>query len=216
MTNAGNIIPGGVGAAGILTISGTYTQTSGGNLTIYLSGTTAGTSYGQLEVTGAASLGGHLNLDIFGGYVPNGGDAYQVLTSGADGGQFANVNPVGFPDGTTVTTNYNPTDVLIAANVPQPVDFTALGDALEGDLNTIQGSVTEGLKDAVPIPIIGQDLKGLTAVTNGLGLSSSSLSTRWNRFRVSRPIPPSWAATSRPRCCSTCRHTTRTSRTTGP
>ena len=170
VTNAGNIIPGGVGAAGILTISGTYTQTSGGNLTIYLSGTTAGTSYGQLEVTGAASLGGHLNLDIFGGYVPNGGDAYQVLTSGADGGQFANVNPVGFPDGTTVTTNYNPTDVLIAANVPQPVDFTALGDALEGDLSTIQGSVADGLKDAVPIPIIGQDLKGLTAVTNGLGL----------------------------------------------
>ena len=51
VTNAGQVIPGGTGAAGILTINGNYTQTATGALDIDIGGTTAGSQYGQLAVS---------------------------------------------------------------------------------------------------------------------------------------------------------------------
>ena len=57
VTNGGQVIPGGTGAAGMLTINGNYTQTATGSLNIELGGTAAGSS-DQLAVSGTASLGG--------------------------------------------------------------------------------------------------------------------------------------------------------------
>ena len=58
VTNGGQVIPGGTGAAGLLTINGNYTQTAAGSLDVDLGGTTAGSQYDQLAVSGTASLGG--------------------------------------------------------------------------------------------------------------------------------------------------------------
>ena len=52
VTNAGQVIPGGTGAAGTLTINGNYTQTATGTLDIDIGGTTAGSQYDQLAVSG--------------------------------------------------------------------------------------------------------------------------------------------------------------------
>ncbi len=173
VTNAGNIVPGGTDAAGILTITGNYTQTSGGTLTVSLSGTAPGSDDGELVVSGKAALGGNLNLNLFGGYIPNDGDQYVVLGYGSSGTHFANITYANFPDGTTVTPTYNSSDLTLVANVPPPVDFGKLDTDLTTHLSNIQSSVDSGLKqavaNAVPIPIIGQSLTSVSPITSGLG-----------------------------------------------
>ena len=62
--------PRGAGAAGLLAISGSYTQTAAGSLNVEVGGTTAGTQSDKLSVSGAANLGGSLNVGLLNGYVP--------------------------------------------------------------------------------------------------------------------------------------------------
>lgn len=56
--NSGTTAPGVGNTPGILSITGSFTQTSAGVLNIQIGGTTAGTQYDQLAVTGPAVIGG--------------------------------------------------------------------------------------------------------------------------------------------------------------
>jgi hypothetical protein len=87
--NAARVSPGGDGAAGALTINGSYTQTVTGVLTIDLGGLTAGTQYDQLRVNGAARLDGTLQVNLIGGFTPALNDSFQVVTSTSESGDFA-------------------------------------------------------------------------------------------------------------------------------
>ncbi len=64
VTNAASFAPGaGTTTPGLLTINGSYTQTSAGALGMYLQGvTTRGTDYSALNIGGAAALAGALNI----------------------------------------------------------------------------------------------------------------------------------------------------------
>jgi hypothetical protein len=88
VTNGGQVIPGGMGAAGTLTINGNYTQTAAGSLNIELGGTAAGSS-DLLAVSGAATLGGTLNVALVNSFQPAVGNTFQVLTFGTSSGSFA-------------------------------------------------------------------------------------------------------------------------------
>ncbi len=92
-TSNGNMLPGGALAAGILGNTGGYTQAgANGTLAIELGGTTAGTQYDRLAVSGTATLGGTLNVALINSFVPAAGDTFAVLTYGARSGNFAAVN----------------------------------------------------------------------------------------------------------------------------
>src|SRR5207248_929814 len=54
VTNSGILNVFGSGTTGILTITGDYTQTSSGSLLLDIGGTTPGTGYDRLAVTGTA------------------------------------------------------------------------------------------------------------------------------------------------------------------
>src|SRR5207244_1167373 len=73
-TNAGQVNPG--SSAGILTITGNYTQTAAGTLNIELGGTTPGTQFDRLAVSGAASLNGTLNVTRINGFTVTAGDQF--------------------------------------------------------------------------------------------------------------------------------------------
>jgi fibronectin-binding autotransporter adhesin len=75
--------------AGKLTL-GTYTQGSGGTLTINLDGTTAGTNYYELNISGAATLGGTLDLST--GFAPVVGDTWDILNYTSETGSFSTIN----------------------------------------------------------------------------------------------------------------------------
>jgi hypothetical protein len=79
-------------SAGILTVSGTYRQNSGGALNIAIGGTTAGTKYDQLNVTGAATVNGTLNLSLINGFVPTVGSTFEILNASSVSGTFSTVN----------------------------------------------------------------------------------------------------------------------------
>jgi hypothetical protein len=91
---------------GILTITGNYTQTAAGSLTIQLGGTNAGTQYDQLAVGGTASLNGTLVADAINGFTPQDGQGFNFLSAKSRAGSFATVTPANFPTGLLPDTSY--------------------------------------------------------------------------------------------------------------
>jgi hypothetical protein len=100
------------GAAGVLTINGSLTNT--GALNLELGGTTAGTLYDQLAVTGSAILGGTLNVALINGFTPTTGQSFSVLTSssGLISGTFGTLN-LPILQTTMMTALYSPNSVVL-------------------------------------------------------------------------------------------------------
>ena len=121
----GTVTPG--ASAGILTIDGDYAQGASGAMTVELGGTTAGTEYDRLAVTGAASLNGTLNV-LEGAVAPVQGTTYAVITCGTCTGTFATVN--------SPTINAAPTYGSTSFTLP----FTAF-------VNTWSGGVSAAWED---------------------------------------------------------------------
>jgi hypothetical protein len=89
-TNGATVSPG--SSPGILAATASYAQTAGGSLPIEIGGTTLGTQYDRLAVTGNASLNGTLALSTINGFVPTAGQTFNVLTyTGTRSGTFSSV-----------------------------------------------------------------------------------------------------------------------------
>ncbi|MFM9925752.1 filamentous hemagglutinin N-terminal domain-containing protein [Variovorax sp. H27-G14] len=88
--NNGTVAPGSATALGTLAVQGSYVQGANGVLNIRLGSDGAD----LLDVDGAATLGGTLNLGVLGGFMPvNGAMADFVVARGpGSGGAFAQVN----------------------------------------------------------------------------------------------------------------------------
>jgi hypothetical protein len=83
LAQGGTLAPG----AGTLTITGNYTQQSGGTLLIQLVGTGAGQS-STLAVGGTATLGGTLDVELGPGFTPAVGEVFAFLTASSVAGNF--------------------------------------------------------------------------------------------------------------------------------
>jgi hypothetical protein len=90
--NAGQLDVGGAGAAGLLVITGNFTQTASGVLNLEIGGLEPDGQYDQLQIGGVATLDGTLNIALLDDYFPNVGDGFQVLTFGSREGDFAAIN----------------------------------------------------------------------------------------------------------------------------
>jgi hypothetical protein len=77
---SGTVRPGGTGAAGTITITGTYTQGALGTLAAELGGTGAG-QFDVLAVGGNATLDGALDIARLGGFTPSTGNSFRVVES---------------------------------------------------------------------------------------------------------------------------------------
>jgi fibronectin-binding autotransporter adhesin len=76
--------------AGLLAITGAYSQLSTGTMNVSIGGTTVGTKFSQLQVSGTASLGGTLTAALVNGFAATVGQAFTVLTASSVTGTFAN------------------------------------------------------------------------------------------------------------------------------
>jgi hypothetical protein len=74
---------------GALKITGTYDQTSTGTLVTQLDGTTPGNGFGQLDVSGAATLAGNADAVTVSGFKPTSGQGFPALLYGSRSGQFS-------------------------------------------------------------------------------------------------------------------------------
>ena len=95
LVNSGTVSPG--NSAGGITVQGDYTQSADGILEIELGGTTAGTQYDQLTVTGTATMAGTLNVSLINGFIPQVGDSFTILPYGTRSGGYTILNlPEGY------------------------------------------------------------------------------------------------------------------------
>jgi hypothetical protein len=100
------------GSPGILTIVGAYNQTLRGVLVIEIGGATAGIDFGQLNITGQATLDGTLTVHLLNGFQPTSGASFVILTFSSGTGTFAAIDG----DGPAFTPSYDPTDVTLVGN----------------------------------------------------------------------------------------------------
>ena len=111
----------GLPVAELRVIDGDLLLTGSSILNIELGGTTQGSSYDWLDVTGSATLDGTLNASLFGSYSPAGGSTYDVITAAsAISNDFASISlPAGFstiPEASIYQLVYTAPDL--------PVDIT--------------------------------------------------------------------------------------------
>ena len=99
--------------AGKESITGGYTQASAGILDIDIGGLTAGTKYDQLNITGAASLNGTMNLDLISGFTPTIGETFDIMNFASLTGMFATVNGVSINGSEHFSVVYNSTNVTL-------------------------------------------------------------------------------------------------------
>ncbi len=82
------------GAADSLSIVGIFRQTGAGALSIEIGGTTAGSTFDQVAVSGSASLAGTINVSFINGFQPVVGNAFTVVTFASATGSIATYNGV--------------------------------------------------------------------------------------------------------------------------
>jgi hypothetical protein len=99
---------------GSLAITGTYTQTSTGSLNISIGGNIAGSQFGQLNVTKAATLDGTLNLTLINGFVPNIGETFDILNASSVSGTFATINTLCINSNEQFSITYGSSGVFLA------------------------------------------------------------------------------------------------------
>jgi hypothetical protein len=139
VTNAsGTVAPG--SSPGTLTVEGNYTQAAGGTLAEQITGTTPGTQFDQLHVTGTSSLGGTLAIDST-SFTPASTDTFKIV-SGANSriGTFASLTgaTVG---GETYSAQYDSDGVTLLVSGPPPPPNQTLSVTFAG---TGSGSVSDG------------------------------------------------------------------------
>ncbi|MBL9161726.1 MAG: hypothetical protein JNL18_03180 [Planctomycetaceae bacterium] len=116
VNNGGTLAPG--TSPGTTTINGNYTQSSGA-IEIELGGTTAG-QFDLLSVTGNTTLGGAIDVNLFGGFAPSVGQSWEIIdVAGTLSGAFVGLaegSPFANYGGTLLTISYaggDGNDVLI-------------------------------------------------------------------------------------------------------
>ncbi len=175
LTNAGQVSP---GATGILTVAGNYNQEAAGSLNIAVGGYVSGTQFDQLEIsdTGSATLAGSLNVRLVDGFMPNPGDAFQIMTFGSRSGEFDQVaesfQPVyGTEDLTLVAQSATETTLSSEANpsvygqsLTVTADVTAVTPGGGTPTGTIQFEV-DGTDYGDPVSMSGGSASLTTAAT---------------------------------------------------
>jgi hypothetical protein len=98
---------------GTLSITGTYAQGATGTYAVEIGGTTAGSQFDVLAITGAATLNGTLAVSLINSFTPNLGDTFQIMTFASQTGAFPNGVGLNLGDGLGFNTNINPNNVTL-------------------------------------------------------------------------------------------------------
>jgi hypothetical protein len=94
-------------------------------LAIELAGSTPGTQYDQLHVTGQLSLGGTLQVSLIDSFVPVSGQAFDILDWGSRVGTFASLSLPALSGGLSWNTSQLYTAGILSVGLPG--DYNANG-----------------------------------------------------------------------------------------
>ncbi|TAN47733.1 MAG: LEPR-XLL domain-containing protein, partial [Methylococcaceae bacterium] len=176
INNEGTVAPG--NSPGVQNLA-SYTQGADGTLVMELGGSGAG-SYDQLNIAGAASLDGKLDLRLYGSYLPSVGDTFDILNYSSASGNFAKILGQDLGNGLYLNPVKTETSfqLVVTERLDQGSDLFDLIDTLHDKLGGPDLSHTISLSSQQ----ISGDLSFDTAVTTtggisgyGVGLSNVSL-----------------------------------------
>ena len=136
------------------------------------------TQYDQLTVSGTATLGGTLNVGLFGGFTPTPGSSFDVLTAGTRTGTFATVNAAA---GLQAAPSYSATGATVLGPTAGLVNAwtNATGGNWSAAANWSQGR-TPIATDTVSIAVAA------------LSSTSSDSSTSGYTMNACRPLAACW------------------------
>jgi len=117
LTNAGLVSPG--NSPGILRVDGDYSQTSAGTLLLEIGGLDPVSEFDVLEITRHASLGGALEVVLIGGFEPEFGDEFAVMTFASADGRFDEYRMPDLDDNLRLDVRREPQGLSLIA-VPEP------------------------------------------------------------------------------------------------
>jgi hypothetical protein len=135
LTNTGTLAAGGLSDAGTLSLIGGLTQQASGTFLVDLGGTAAG-SFDLLTISGAATLGGTLAVNLLAGAHFNVGDSFTVMTWGQRLGnsQFAGLD-LTQAGGYSFAADYGANSLtlrVMTAPVPEPGSWALMAAGLAG------------------------------------------------------------------------------------
>ncbi|MEO5369089.1 MAG: Ig-like domain-containing protein [Magnetococcus sp. DMHC-1] len=131
----GTIQPGTAGTAGLLTINHTGSTLAFGNtafLNLDLGGTTVGTQYDKLAISGTVGLNGTLQINLINGFVPVAGNSFQVMSHTAASGSVDRISGLNIGSGLVLDPSFTSTGLTLTA-----LAVTQQGDA---SANTLTGT----------------------------------------------------------------------------
>jgi uncharacterized repeat protein (TIGR01451 family) len=168
-TNNGTLIDG--NGAHLLNITGNYTQGAQGALNLEIGGTTAGTLFDQVAVTGQASLNGTLNLTLINGFSPVLNNAFKVLTYASATGSFATYNIPVLSSGLTLIPSQNATNLTLSALTAPSADLAVTMTA-----STARTVIGSDITYNVTVTNNGPSTANSVVVTDPLPLGESYVS----------------------------------------
>ncbi len=120
------------GPTGTLAITGPYTQSAAGTLNEVIGGATTGL-YGKTSISGTASLGGSLDVNLINGYTPQQGASFPILTFASETGNFSAENGLYFGGGEAFNPTFSP------STNPTALDLVVIPESA-GTQTTVQSS----------------------------------------------------------------------------
>jgi hypothetical protein len=125
--NNGTLAPG--NSVGTFHIGGNYNQSAVGHLEIELASLA---SRDELTITGTASLAGTLAVSILGGYTPQAGDMYEIMTAaGFAGTKFTTSSLPTLTGGLSWTVNYGTSAITLSISPPGDFNRDLVVDAAD-------------------------------------------------------------------------------------
>ena len=143
VTNSATISPG--QSAGTLAIAGNLNLASTSTVQIEIGGTTPGTQYDQLHVTGQLALGGILNVSVINSFNLTAGDLFDFLDWGSLNGKYSSVilPPLSSPLAWYSSQLYNNGRMLVIDTNFLPGDFNRDGHVNAADLPAMVAALTD-------------------------------------------------------------------------
>ncbi|HEX5044289.1 MAG TPA: hypothetical protein VFV75_15390 [Candidatus Polarisedimenticolaceae bacterium] len=143
-STGGTVAPG--QSAGILLLGGTYTQGAAATLAVEVGGLAAGVEHDRLDVNGAVSLAGTLQVSLIAGFVPADGNTFTVMTFPSHTGTFDTTSVPPLPDGLDWLVHVNPASIVL--EVYADLDH-------DGVRNTIDCAPSDPTAWGVPVEVAG-------------------------------------------------------------
>jgi uncharacterized repeat protein (TIGR01451 family) len=115
--------PGDATNTGVIAITGSYTQGSGGVMNLDLAGPGAG-QFDQVTAGGTATLGGTVNVALLNSYEPPDATTWTPVTAATLSGTFSTQNLPTYGAYGAITSNYTPTSYVLTAVVTPSADVS--------------------------------------------------------------------------------------------